>query len=45
MTLALILTIVAVLILSTPGGPPYKSWAASALALIALLAVVLGWPR
>lgn len=43
--LALILLSIAVIILSVPGGPPYKSWASFALALVALLSVVLGWPR
>lgn len=43
--LPLILTIVAVLILSMPGGPPQKAYASFALALVALLSVVIGWPR
>lgn len=43
--LATILLCIAVLILSTPGGPPFKSWASFALALIALLSVVIGWPH
>jgi hypothetical protein len=42
---AAILVCVGGIILATPGGPPYKSWAAFALFLIALLSVVIGWPR
>lgn len=40
-----ILLALAVIILSTPGGPPFKSWASFVLALVALLMVVVGWPR
>jgi len=43
--LGVILLAVAVIVLSSPGGPPYKSWASFGLALVALLVVALGFLR
>jgi len=43
--LPMILLSVAVMIESTPGGPPPKWIASFVLALLALLSLVVGWPH
>lgn len=45
MTVPLILLCIAVIIVTIPAFPSPYGWAAFALALIALLIVVVGWPR